>query len=89
MGREPWQLRFDGGHQQRYFETRRALAECVLRVSRQSPDRRFEVWTEATAPAEGSGMGRTFELLEVLDLNDPQTAAQLQAELVEEGAGRD
>ena len=91
MAREPWQLRFDGGHQQRYFETRQALAECVLRVSRQSPDRRFEVWAEAEtmSPPDGSGGGRTFQLLEVLDLGDPQTVAHLQAELVNGGGGHD
>jgi hypothetical protein len=88
VGREPWQLRFDGGHQQRYFETRRALAECVLRVARQSPDRRFEVWAEAesTPLLDGSVGGRTYELLEVLDLDDPQTAASLRSELVDRGS---
>jgi len=91
MGREPWQLRFDGGHQQRYFETRGALAECVLRVARQSPDRRFEVWgeVETTALLDASGTGRTFELIEVLDLDDPQTAARLRSELVAGGSGHD
>ncbi len=91
MGREPWQLRFDGGHQQRYFETRAALAECVLRVARQSRDRRFEVWAEAetTAPLDRSGGGRTFQLFEVLELEDSQTAARLRSELVDGGSDHD
>ena len=40
------QLRFDEGHQQRYFVDRRALLECVVRVASQSPHPRFEIWGE-------------------------------------------
>jgi hypothetical protein len=67
-----FQLRFDGGHQQRYFAERREVLECVLRVSAQSPDPRFEVWREG-APvrlADGSEAGTRFELAEVIDLSE-------------------
>jgi hypothetical protein len=60
------------------------LVECVLRVARQSPNLRFEVWgaVETMALLHASGGGRTFQLLEVLDLDDPQTAGRLRSELV-------
>jgi hypothetical protein len=67
-----FQLRFDGGHQQRYFADRREVLECILRVSTQSPDPRFEVWTQG-APvrlADGSEAGTRFVLAEVLDLSN-------------------
>jgi hypothetical protein len=46
MSDSRFQLRFDAGHQQRYFSDRRSLLECVLWVSRQSPHPRFEIWRE-------------------------------------------
>jgi len=51
---ESLQLRFDAGHQQRYFSDRRSLLECVLWVSRQSPHPRFEIWREG-APVRLAG----------------------------------
>jgi hypothetical protein len=78
-----FQLRFDGGHQQRYFSERRGLLECVLRVSGQSPDPRFEVWKEGAAVllADGREAGKRFELDEVLDLSEAGTRERLIAEL--------
>lgn len=86
-----FQLRFDGGHQQRYFAERRALLECVLRVSTQSPDPRFEIWTEGSPVllADGREAGKRFELAEVLDLSEAGERERLVAELEaleEEGA---
>lgn len=83
MTKEQWQLRFDWGHQQRYFADRRALLECVARVSQQSPDSRFEVWAEGTPVllADGREAGRRFELVEVLDLQESGVRERLTAEL--------
>jgi hypothetical protein len=78
-----FQLRFDGGHQQRYFAERRELLECVLRVSAQSPDPRFEIWREG-APvrlADGREAGVSFELAEVLDLSEDGRRERVVAEL--------
>lgn len=78
-----FQLRFDGGHQQRYFSERRGLLECVLRVTGQSPDPRFEVWREG-APvrlADGREAGKRYELAEVLDLSESGTRERLIEEL--------
>jgi len=77
------QLRFDGGHQQRYFSERRGLVECILRVSAQSPDPRFEVWRqgEPVLLADGREAGKRFELDEVLDLSDENVKKRLLAEL--------
>jgi hypothetical protein len=83
MGAGQFQLRFDGGHQQRYFSERRGLLECVLRVSTQSPDPRFEVWKEGTAVllADGREAGKRYELDEVLDLSQEGTRERVVAEL--------
>ena len=83
MARGEWQLRFDWGRQQRYFSDRRALLECVERVSRQSPDPHFEVWAEGKPVllANGREAGRRFELVEVLDLNESDVRQRLSAEL--------
>jgi hypothetical protein len=83
MTRGEWQLRFDWGRQQRYFSDRRALLECVERVSRQSPDPRFEVWSEGKPVllADGREAGRRFELVEVLDLREPGVRERLKSEL--------
>jgi hypothetical protein len=82
--REQWQLRFDWGRQQRYFSDRRALLECVERVSRQSPDPRFEIWVEGSPVllADGRHAGRRYELVEVLDLQDSSVRERLKTELV-------
>jgi hypothetical protein len=84
------QLRFDEGHQQRYFEDRRSLLECVLRVASQSPHPRFEVWGEGEPMrlADGRSAGKRFELKEVLDLSDENARERVVAELSAlEGAG--
>jgi hypothetical protein len=83
MTRGEWQLRFDWGRQQRYFSDRRALLECVERVSRQSPDPRFEVWSEGKPVllADGREAGRRFELVEVLDLRESSVRERLKKEL--------
>jgi hypothetical protein len=83
MGSSELQLRFDGGHQQRYFSTRRDLLDCVLRVSTQSPDPRFEVWGEGNPVTlvDGRTAGRRFELLEVMDLSKEGQRERLIEEL--------
>ena len=77
------QLRFDEGHQQRYFADRRSLLECVLRVASQSPHPRFEIWGEGDPMrmADGRSAGRRFELKEVLDLSDENALERVVAEL--------
>ena len=85
MGNAELQLRFDRGRQQRYFSDRRDLLECVLRVSAQSPDPLFEVWTEGKPVllANGRQAGKRFELLEVLDLSEEGLRERLSTELHE------
>jgi hypothetical protein len=83
MSGSRFQLRFDAGHQQRYFSDRRSLLECVLRVSRQSPDPRFEIWREG-APvrlSDGRLAGKRYELAEVLDLSEQGQRERLAAEV--------
>ena len=77
------QLRFDEGHQQRYFSDRRALLECVLRVASQSPHPRFEIWGEGPPVrlADGRSGGRRYELKEVLDLGADGVRERILAEL--------
>jgi hypothetical protein len=77
------QLRFDEGHQQRYFSDRRSLLECILRVASQSPHPRFEIWGEGPPVrlADGRSGGRRFELKEVLDLRDESVRERVVAEL--------
>lgn len=83
MSDSQFQLRFDAGHQQRYFPDRRSLLECVLWVSRQSPHPRFEIWREG-APvrlADGRVAGKRYELAEVLDLSEQGLRERLAAEV--------
>ena len=82
MARE-WQVRFDGGHQQRYLADRRAVLRYVLAVAPQAASSRFEVYAEAEPVllADGSPGGRQFALAEVIDLARPGEAARLHAEL--------
>jgi hypothetical protein len=77
------QLRFDEGHQQRYFSDRRDLLECVVRVSAQSRNPRFEVWGEGkpVVLADGREAGKRFELVEVLDLTHEDVRHRVEAEL--------
>jgi hypothetical protein len=83
------QLRFDEGHQQRYFADRRSLLECILRVASQSPHPRFEIWGEGKPMrlADGRSAGRRFELKEVLDLRDESVREQVVGELAAFGHG--
>lgn len=83
MNRGELQLRFDEGNQQRYFPDRRAVLECVLRVSTQSPHQRFEVWGEGerVPMADGRDGGRRFELREVLDLGEEGVREKIIREL--------
>ena len=78
-----WQVRFDGGHQQRYLPDRSAVLRYVLAVGPHAASPRFEVFAE-TDPvrlADGSDGGRQFSLVEVIDLSRPGEAERLRAEL--------
>jgi hypothetical protein len=77
------QLRFDEGHQQRYFSDRRSLLDCVVRVASQSPHPLFEIWGEGKPMrlADGRSAGRRFELQEVLDLSDEGVRKRVVEEL--------
>jgi hypothetical protein len=78
-----WQVRFDGGHQQRYLPDRAAVLRYVLAVGPHAASPRFEVYAEA-APvrlADGSDGGRQFALVEVIDLARPDEAERLREEL--------
>ena len=76
------QLRFDEGHQQRYFADRRSLLECVVRVASQTPHPHFEIWGEGepVRMADGRSAGRRFELQEVLDLSDESVRERVAEE---------
>lgn len=80
-----WQLRFDGGRQQRYLPDRRSALRYVLEIARQNRDPRFELWAEAEPVrlADGSPGGRRFALVEVLDLAAPGVPDRIRAELTE------
>ena len=78
-----WQVRFDGGHQQRYLADRAAVLRYVLAIAPHAASTRFEVYTEAEPVllADGSAGGRQFALAEVIDLANPGAADRLRAEL--------
>ena len=78
-----WQVRFDGGHQQRYLADRAAVLRYVLAVGPQAASSRFEVYAEAEPLllADGSPGGRQFTLAEVIDLARPGEAARLREDL--------
>jgi hypothetical protein len=80
-----WQVRFDGGHQQRYLADRRAVLRYVLGVAPQAASSRFEVYAEAEPLrlADGSPGGRRFALAEVIDLARPGEADRLRQELAD------
>jgi hypothetical protein len=91
MGEGEWQLRFDEGHQQRYFSDRRSLLECILRVAPTSPYPRFEIWGEGKPLllSDGRSAGKRFELREVLDWREEGVRERIQAELATlENAGK-
>ena len=78
-----WQVRFDGGHQQRYLADRAAVLRYVLAIAPHAASSRFEVFaeTEPVRLADGSPGGRRFALAEVIDLARPGEADRLRAEL--------
>jgi hypothetical protein len=78
-----WQVRFDGGHQQRYLPDRAAVLRYVLAVGPHAASPRFEVYAEAgpVRLADGSDGGRQFALVEVIDLSRPDSAERLRSEL--------
>ena len=78
-----WQIRFDGGHQQRYLPDRQAVLGYVLSIGPRSAYSRFEVFAE-TAPvrlADGTPGGRSYALVEVIDLSVAGERDRLTAEL--------
>lgn len=78
-----WQICFDHGHQQRYLPDRQAVLRYVLAIGPRSAYSRFEVFAE-TAPvrlADGSPGGRTYSLVEVIDLSVAGERDRLTAEL--------
>jgi hypothetical protein len=80
---EHWQIRFDDGHQQRYLPDRAAVLRYVLAIGPRSPSTRFEVFAE-TVPvrlADGTPGGRSYSLVEVIDLSVAGQRDRLAAEL--------
>jgi hypothetical protein len=78
-----WQVRFDGGHQQRYLPDRGAVLRCILGLAPHAASPRFEVFAEAEPLrlADGSPGGRRFALAEVIDLSRPGEADRLREQL--------
>jgi hypothetical protein len=78
-----WQVRFDGGRQQRYLTDRAAALRYVLAVGPHAASPRFEVFAEAgpVRLADGSDGGRQFSLVEVIDLDRPGETERLRQEL--------
>jgi hypothetical protein len=78
-----WQVRFDGGHQQRYLPDRSAVLRYVLAVGPHAASPRFEVFAESgpVRLTDGSDGGRQFSLVEVIDLDRPGETERLRQEL--------
>ncbi len=78
-----WQVRFDGGHQQRYLPDRAAVLRYVLSVGPHAAAPRFEVYADSgrVRLADGSDGGRQFSLVEVIDLSRPGETERLREEL--------
>ena len=78
-----WQVRFDGGRQQRYLADREAVLRYVLAVGPHAASQRFEVFAEGEPVrlADGTPGGRRFTLAEVIDLGRPGEADRLRQEL--------
>jgi hypothetical protein len=77
-----WQVRFDGGHQQRYLPDRAAVLRYVLGVAAQAASPRFEVYEPGPVRlADGSDGGLRYRLVEVIDLSRPGEADRLHEEL--------
>jgi hypothetical protein len=80
-----WQIRFDGGHQQRYLPDRDGVLRYVLSIAPRAAGKQFEVFAEAEPVllADGTSGGRRFVLTEVIDFDRPGEADRLRAELGE------
>ncbi len=78
-----YQLRFDGGRQQRYLPDRAAVLRAVLSIAPRAADTRFEVWVEVEPLrlADGSSGRRRFKLDRVLDVSRPGEYERIRAEL--------
>jgi hypothetical protein len=80
--RAEYQVRFDGGHQQRYLADRQAVLRYVLAVGPRAASPRFEVFAaEPVRMADGSDGGRRFVFAELIDLAKPGEIDRLRAEL--------
>jgi hypothetical protein len=84
-----WQVRFDGGHQQRYLPDRAAALRYVLAVGPRAASTRFELFAEAEPVmlADGTQGGRTFVLAELIDLRQPGEVQRLLGELADMPGG--
>ena len=80
-----YQLRFDGGRQQRYLPDQASVLRAVLSIGPRAADPRFEVWVEAEPVrlADGSSGGRRFELYGVLDVSRPGEYERIRSELTD------
>jgi len=78
-----FQVRFDGGHQQRYLASRQDVVRYVLAVGPRAASPRFEVFAEGPPVqlASGADGGRRFELVEIIDLARPGEIDRLREEL--------
>ena len=78
-----FQLRFDGGRQQRYLPDQAAVLRAVLSIGPRAADPRFEVWVEGEPLrlADGSSGGRRFAFDRVLDVSRPGEYERIRAEL--------
>jgi hypothetical protein len=86
MPKGEWQVRFDGGHQQRYLLDRPAVLRYVLAVGPRAASPRFEVYESAPLRlADGSDGGKQFTLVEVIDLSRPGETERLRRELTSDG----
>jgi hypothetical protein len=81
----PWQLCFDDGHQQRYLPDRAAVLRYVLAIGPKAASKRFEVFAESDPIqlADGTSGGRSFSLVEVIDLSRPGETERLRSELAD------
>ncbi len=80
---EHFQICFDDGHQQRYLPDRQAVLRYVLAIGPRSASTRFEVFAETAPvrPADGRPAGRSYALVEVIDLSVAGERDRLAAEL--------
>jgi hypothetical protein len=78
-----WQLCFDDGHQQRYLPDRQSVLRYVLAVGPKAASKRFEVYADSGPGrlANGQPGGRTYSLVEEIDLDRPGETERLRAEL--------